>query len=70
MLFCMRVSVFRKEFFIEDSIYQVENDILLNIVYKFIAIILIPNEYYQLRMQNKFISTKFIRKKHIICQDH
>jgi len=66
MLFCMRVSVFEKEIFIEDNIYKVENDILLYIIYKFIAIILIPNEYYQLRMQHKFISIKLIRKKHII----
>jgi len=52
-------------FFIEDSIYKVENDILLYIVYKVIAIILILNEYYQLRMQHNFIGTNFIRKKHI-----
>ena len=35
------------------------------IVYKAITIILIPNEYYQFRMQCKFIDVNFIGEKYI-----
>jgi len=43
----MRVSVFRKEFLVEDSMCETENNILLYIVYKVITIILIPDKYHQ-----------------------
>ena len=46
----MGVSVFRKKFLIKDGIYGAENDISLYMVYKAIAIILIPDKYYQFRM--------------------
>ena len=40
MLFNTRVNIFRKEFLIKDSIYEVENDISIYIVHKVITIIL------------------------------
>ena len=42
----MRVSVFRKEFLIKDSMCGTENDIFLYIAYKVITIILILDEYH------------------------
>ena len=46
----MRVSVFRKEFFVKNRMCGAENDISLYIAYKTITIILIPNKYYQFRI--------------------
>jgi len=47
--FFTRISVFRKEFLIKNSICRVENDISLCMVHKSITIILIPNKYHQFR---------------------
>jgi len=41
--------MFKKKFFIKDSIYRVENNVFLYIAYKAIIIVLIPNKYYQFR---------------------
>ena len=65
MLFCIKVSIFRQEFFVKNNICGVENNIFLCIVYKVITIILILNEYHQFRIQCKFIGTNFIGEKHI-----
>jgi len=68
----MRVTVFRKNFFVKDNIYEAENDIFLYMAHKVITIVFISNEYYhisneyyQFRMQYKFINTNFTREKHI-----
>ena len=61
----MRVTVFRKNLFVKDDIYEAENNIFLYITHKVITIIFISNEYYQFRIQYKFINTNFTRKKHI-----
>jgi len=45
---------------------KVENNISLYIVYKSIAIILIPNEYHQFRTWHKFIDVKFVGEKHML----
>ena len=42
-----------------------KNDISLYIVYKTITIILIPDEYYQFRMQHNFVNMNFTGEKHI-----
>ena len=65
MLFCTRVSAFRKRFLVKDSISRLENNIFLYIAHKVIIIILISNKYYQFRMWCKFISINFIGEKHI-----
>ena len=65
-VFCIRASVFRKEFFVKNGMCRAENNISLYIVYKAIAIILIPNEYHQFRTWHKFINVKFVREKHIL----
>ena len=46
MLFYIRVSVFRKEFLIKDSMYGVENNIFLYMVHKAITSILVSNKYH------------------------
>jgi len=61
----MRVSVFRKNFLIKYSMYRVENNISLFMIYKVISIILIYSEYYQFRIWHKFFGTNFTRKEHI-----
>jgi len=61
----MTVSTFREKFLIKDSMYRVENNISLYIVYKAVSIVLIPNEYHQFRIWYKFISMNFNREKHI-----
>ena len=61
----IRASIFRKEFFVKNGMCRVENNISLYIVYKAIAIILIPNEYYQFRMWCKFVGMNFTREEHI-----
>ena len=61
----MRVILFRKKFFVKDGICGAENDISLCMAHKAITIVLIPNEYYQFRMQYKFIGMNFTREKHI-----
>ena len=65
MLFHTKVSVFRKEFLIEDGMYGTENNIFLYIVHRAITIVLIPNDYHQFRTWHKFISVNFIEKIHI-----
>jgi len=63
--FHTKVSAFRKEFFIENGMYETENNIFLYIVYKTITIVLISNKYYQFRTWYKFIGVKFIGKIHM-----
>ena len=46
LLFYERVSVFRKEVLIKNSMCRMENDILLYMMYKAINIILILNKYH------------------------
>jgi len=66
MFFCIRVSIFRKEFFVKNGMCRAENNISLYIVYETIAIILISNEYHQFRTWHKFIDMKFVGGKHIL----
>jgi len=69
MLFCMRVSIFRKEFIVENIICGMENNIFLCMVYKLIAIILISDEYHLSRVLYKFIGTNLVREKYICFTD-
>ena len=61
----MKISAFRKEFLVKDSMYGVENNIFLYMVHKGITIILIPNKYHQFKIWHKFIGTNFIGMKYI-----
>ena len=61
----MKVSIFRKEFLVKDGICGMENNIFLYMAYKVITIILISNEYHQIRTQCNFIGTYLIEKVHI-----
>ena len=51
MLFCIRVSTFRKNFLVKDSMCGVENDIFLYIAHK--AIITIEDS--ELSQQRNFV---------------
>jgi len=51
--------------FIKDSLGGAEYNIPLCVANKFIAIILIPNEYHEFRAQCKFICANFIGEIYI-----
>ena len=65
MLSGVRRWTSREVSFIKDSLDRAEYNILLYVVNKSIAIILIPNKYYEFRARCKFVCVNFIGKVHI-----